>query len=317
MKSLYYLITLALLGATLAGCGKPTLPPSGFAAKAELSPDSLRIGDVVTLTLTARHPAGSVVKFPTLGRNNEVVVRGRAVDTTVLTEEVLETEEIFQLTSLRVGNWLITSDPAVCILADGSEKAQALPEITLLVETLLNEDNKNKLSDIKGSVRQLSRVVWVTLLIIVIAVLAGVITLYFMKNPKAIIGSEPIIPPHVKARMSLSDLKETAWEPEPFFVELSLILRTYLEDRFELNAPESTTEEMAHKLKQDPSLTGKNSATLQQFFTQADLVKFAQADAKQDVMQSAFDTVEQFVSQTEPREDLPQESAKNSKKEAI
>jgi len=51
-------------------------------------------------------------------------------------------------------------------------------------------------------------------------------------------------------------------------------------------------------MSSDTRLEFKEQQTLRNFMTQADLVKFARADAQQDVMQNAFATVEQFVEQT-------------------
>ena len=286
----------------LNGCEKPTLPESGFGAKTELSKTDMNVGDVVTLTLTARHPTGSAVKFPIPGKGKEIVVRGRSVDTTELTEGILETEEIYQLTSLRTGNWMALSNSvAVCTLADGTEKIQALPALTLHVQSTLTDDNINSLSDIKPPTKtplKISPKLWVPLLIALLALLAGLITLLFMKRSKESTESERIIPPHIKARTALASLKEQPWVPEPFFVDLSLILRTYLEDRFNLNAPESTTEELAGKLNHDPRLALKEQNKLREFCVQADLGKIARASAENDVVRTAFSTVETFVEQT-------------------
>jgi len=307
---------LILLGLFfLTGCGKPTLPEGGFAAKATLSEQQLKIGDITTLTFTARHAAGSVVKFPVPGKGKEVVVRGRSSDTTELAEGILQTEEVYYLTSLRTGNWLITTNLAVCTFSDGSKKAQAFPPLTLNAQSSLDETNINSLSDIKGLAKpplQISPIIKVVMLIALLALLAGLITLLFIRKAKKSTSAEPDLPAHIKALTALSALKETPWMPEPFFVELSLILRTYLENRFDLNAPESTTEELAGKLNHDDRLTLKDQNTLREFFIQADLVKFARAGAEKDVMRTAFNTVETFVEQTKEADQEEKEAKEAS-----
>jgi hypothetical protein len=311
-------ILVVILAVILTGCEKPTLPEGGFAAKASLSEQQIKVGDITTLTFTARHEAGSVVTFPVPGKGKELVVRGRSGDTTELADGILQTEEIYYLTSLRTGNWLITTNAAVCTFADGSKKAQALPPLTLDVQSSLDENNKNSLSDIKGPIKpplQISPILWVLSVIAILALLGGLITLLIMKKGEKSAKSEPDLPAHIKALTALSALKERPWMPEPFFVDLSLILRTYLEDRFSLNAPDSTTEELAGQLNHDTRLTLKDQNTLREFFVQADLVKFARAGAEKDVMRTAFSTVEEFVNQTTEEEHLPQENAKNSKNE--
>jgi hypothetical protein len=288
----------------LAGCGKPVepLPPDRFTAQAVLSTNAILVGDSVTLTLTARHPAGSTVTFPTIGNGKEIAVRGRSQDSKKLSESVLETEESYQLTSFRIGDWNLATNPAVCSWTNGVEKTQALPELTLHVQSSLNETNATKLSDIKDIVKpplRLSRILPVVLAVALLALIAGLITLLLLRKKKqTALQAAPPLPPHVIARQALENLKAKGWSPEPFFTELSRILRTYLEDRFDLNAPESTTEELTRSMAHDGRLNIKEQQTLRNFMTQADLVKFARAGAEKEVMQTAFSTVAQFVDQT-------------------
>lgn len=297
----------------LAGCGKPVepLPPEGFVAQATLSTNTILVGDPITLTLTARHPAGSTVHFPNIGNGKEVAVRGRASSNRELSKSILESEEIYQLTSFRVGDWQITTNPVVCTFSGGTQKMQALPELVLHVQSSLNATNATKLSDIKDIVKpplRLSLKLWVPLLIALIALIAGIATLLLLRKPRSAEQAEPPQPPHIIARQALTALRGKQWVPEPFFTELSLILRTYLENRFNLNAPESTTEELTRSMASDTRLELKEQQTLRNFLTQADLVKFARADAEQEVMQNAFGTVESFVEQT--KEEPPQEEKK-------
>ena len=305
-----YLLILLVL----TGCGKPVepLPPGGFVANTVLSTNTLLVGDPVTLTLTARHPAGSTITFPNVGNGKEVTVRGRASSNRELSKTILESEEIYQLTSFRVGDWPLTTNPVVCAFSDNTQKMQALPELVLHVQSSLNATNATKLSDIKDIVKpplRISRKLWVPLLIALLALIAGIATLIFLNKPRTILQMTPPIPPHLIARQALAALRNKPWMPEPFFTELSLILRTYLEKRFDIKAPESTTEELARSMSSDTRLELKEQQTLRDFLTQADLVKFARAGAEQDVMQNAFATVESFVEQTKEEPVEPQKEA--------
>jgi hypothetical protein len=60
-----------------------------------------------------------------------------------------------------------------------------------------------------------------------------------------------------------------------FYVELTDILRRYIESRFELKAPEMTTEEFLANIRDFSDLKYEHKNLLREFLQQADLVKFA------------------------------------------
>ena len=55
-------------------------------------------------------------------------------------------------------------------------------------------------------------------------------------------------------------------------MELSDVVRTYLENRFDMRAPELTTEEFLESVSDSPDLTRDHQTLLRQFLRQADLV---------------------------------------------
>ncbi len=64
-------------------------------------------------------------------------------------------------------------------------------------------------------------------------------------------------------------------EMDAFFVQLSGIVRRYLELRFGLRSPELTTEEFVEELANSPDLVRSHQTLLREFLNRADLVKFA------------------------------------------
>ena len=87
------------------------------------------------------------------------------------------------------------------------------------------------------------------------------------------------VPPHVKALRALQRLhaasRTTRGEIESFYVEVSQVLRVYLEERFALCAPERTTEEFLRELEGGDQLAKDHRTELERFLSQCDLVKFA------------------------------------------
>ncbi|WP_167546727.1 DUF4381 family protein [Stieleria maiorica] len=90
---------------------------------------------------------------------------------------------------------------------------------------------------------------------------------------------------------------------DEFYVGLSYILRKYIEDRFEMRAPELTTEEFLSSIGQSPDFSTDHQSLLREFLRQADLVKFARAQPSRDEIARAIDHVERFLEET--RENAP------------
>lgn len=94
-----------------------------------------------------------------------------------------------------------------------------------------------------------------------------------------------------------------AAEIEQFFVAISAIVRRYLEDRFDLRAPELTTEEFLSLAGSASDLSSDHQTLLQQFLRQADLVKFAGIQASREEVELSRDLAIRFLEET--RENAP------------
>ncbi len=83
-----------------------------------------------------------------------------------------------------------------------------------------------------------------------------------------------------------------------FYERISSILRHYIEDRFELHAPERTTEEFLAELRFTEVLPSSDKGVLEEFLTHCDLVKFARHDPTTEQIQRTFDLVKDFIERT-------------------
>jgi len=89
------------------------------------------------------------------------------------------------------------------------------------------------------------------------------------------------------SRLSADTLRD-AEAVQAFFVELSDIVRHYLEDRFSLHAPELTTEEFLDVAATSPDLNSEQKSFLRDFLRRADQVKFARHIPDNTTMQEAL-----------------------------
>ena len=87
-----------------------------------------------------------------------------------------------------------------------------------------------------------------------------------------------------------------------FYERISGILRHYIEDRFNLHAPERTTEEFLAELQSTNVLAASDKDVLGEFLTHCDLVKFARHDPTAEQIQRTFDLVKDFIERTKSDE---------------
>jgi len=130
----------------------------------------------------------------------------------------------------------------------------------------------------------------------------------FARRTRPAPPSVPVAPPHQRALDALRELSARGLpergEVETYFVELSEILRHYLEERFGLRAPEQTTEEflaaVSHTDAGRRAIQAAHRDLLRDFLTRADLVKFARDMPGADECSVAGDGAERFVLDTIP-----------------
>ena len=107
----------------------------------------------------------------------------------------------------------------------------------------------------------------------------------------------------------------TATEIDVFFVKLSGIVRRYLEDRFELRAPELTTEEFLESVSDSYVLSADHQQLLREFLRQSDLVKFAGFVPTSNDVESSIHAARRFLEET--RENAPMISLDQQEGEVV
>ena len=110
----------------------------------------------------------------------------------------------------------------------------------------------------------------------------------------------PPPPPDARARIRLQEALQWIDQPERFCTVVSEILRTYLEERFGLRAPERTTEEFLAELQTSGSLDLRHKQVLADFLTRCDLVKFAQANPGRPELEELHGVALRVVTETIP-----------------
>lgn len=138
---------------------------------------------------------------------------------------------------------------------------------------------------------------------LVIGLLWGIKTWLANIKAKKSAPPPPPEPAHLWAWRQLEALvaqqKQGELSNENIVNQLSLILRVYIEKRFDIHAPEQTTEEfLAQGLKTHGGLS-THAEVIEQFLEYADLIKFAGQSAKIEDVQQGFDFLKQFIEMTQ------------------
>jgi hypothetical protein len=176
---------------------------------------------------------------------------------------------------------------------------------------LLNEPNTaqlpagagtNGLADIRPPVEIPSLWLWFWLAVAAVLLIVVCFVLWrLLKRKRQTIPPIIYVPAHVRARQRLQEALALIDQPKPFCFAVSDTLRVYLEERFELRAPERTTEEFLHELQDAAILSPSQKSSLAEFLTRCDLVKFAKYEPVRDELQSLFDSASRLIDETEPR----------------
>lgn len=134
--------------------------------------------------------------------------------------------------------------------------------------------------------------------IVIALVVAGVLLSMWRKaqarRPKA-----PPVPPHVRARQKLDAALLLIGDPRAFCIAVSDAIRVYLEERFQLRAPERTTEEFLRDLQKTSALTASQKASLAAFLEQCDLVKFAKFEPPESLLREMHESALRLVHETQ------------------
>jgi hypothetical protein len=156
---------------------------------------------------------------------------------------------------------------------------------------------------------------YVVLIIIFTVIIATVLFLlawHLLKKKKRVVPGFklPPKPAHQLAYEALSALKAknlpAARKIKEYYIELSDIVRRYIESRFNIRAPEMTTEEFLSSLRSSSDWTGIHKNLLKEFLEHCDMVKFARYGPTSDEIDKSFNAAWRFVDETKPVEAEPE-----------
>lgn len=323
MKSgILYVVLIVLLSGSLQ-----QLKAQQVTVKASIDSTNILIGDQIKLILEIEKPKNMDVQFPlipdTLGAGIEVVQR-LPVDTLKL--ENKEREKLSQsyfITSFDSGVHQIPSFFFKLkfdrMLDSVATKALAFQVFTMKIDTTKGP------VDIKPPYSAPVSLKEVTPYILGIILIAAILffIFYYIKWKKKNVPlfrkpEKPLEPAHIIALRELDRIKaQKLWQSEKikqYYSEVSDTVRTYIENRFDIQAMEQTSAETIGVFKQSKELIdGTSLDQIQHILSLADLVKFAKYKPLPDDNNLTLMNAYFFVNQTKKAEiKTPEKSVNES-----
>ncbi|WP_276088710.1 hypothetical protein [Pedobacter sp. JY14-1] len=255
---------------------------------AKLDKASILMGDQTVLRLTASVPKGTELSFPLLTdtlSSKVLVVLAGPTDTTVDKSGARLLSRSYVITAFEPGVQVV---PAQTFRSgDKTFTTEALP----LEVKGVAVDTTKAIYDIKQPISvSYTFIDWLRdnwhWLVIGLAVFALLVVFWLYRKklmrekPVVVQKAEPEKPAHELALEQLQALDgRNLWqqgEVKGYYIELTDIIRLYVERRYGIHAQEQTTDEILKSLE-GKELPGASRTSLRELLVQADLVKFAKA----------------------------------------
>ncbi|MBN2578058.1 MAG: hypothetical protein JXB10_03625 [Pirellulales bacterium] len=271
-----------------------------------VSPAKARLSDEPVLTLTTDAAAGVKVEKTPFGErlgSFKIVKCREPLPKTRNGREIKQ--RIFTLEPTAVGRHVI--DPIDVTFIDkrpgGDQKIQTLETKPLTVQvTSVRGEETPKLSDLRGAAAPVALPwtvpAWLGILIVLLLVGGGAAVWFTrrQRREKALLAL--MLTPEDLARSELDELARSGLaerDVKQFYVELTGIVRRYIERTTGIRAPEQTTEEFLREIHCAKVYSDEVNRRLKDFLEAADLVKFAAHRPRREDIDESFRRAERFV----------------------
>jgi len=267
--------------------------------KGEYVTKKLTIGDPVEILLTTKYPDGTALSEPFVDslepfmiidqQNQLVQEKGFAINTYTIKLVPFSTGQ------LKVPSFKFLHREGEVIDTVSSN------EVLLLVASVMPE-NMEDINDIKRAIEYPNFLPLIIAAAFIVAALLSYLAYRFVRKlRKARAVTRPLPPPWAEAIAALDNIPKDDWLArglfKKYYYAISEILKHYLERRFEFNAAEQTTTEIAACLKM---LRIPQHEEFNGFFTRADMVKYAKYVPPQTEMSTAVDAAKELISRSRP-----------------
>jgi hypothetical protein len=272
-----------------------------------LDPPEIPFHKQTRFTITVDAPAAADVKIPHMvGKFGGLEVYGQPnFTTTALDNDRKQVTETYVLDPILTGDYPISP---VTVVVDGEAITVASPAVRVRDLTPEEQEEAERFVSAAEPV-DLPLPLWrrweFWALVSLLAVALAGLVWWFARRRQRVMRAAPPLPPWEVAYQRLRELDERklpqAGRSNLYYVELSSILRHYIEDCFSVHAPEQTTPEFLAEASNKHVFSEEQQRLLASFLRHCDRVKFARYDPTVDEMDRSFAEVLRFVDETKPK----------------
>ena len=255
----------------------------GFlSVKAEVNKATITIGERIEYRVTITHDGSVQILSPVEAPKEEPFEVKEVHDIFEKQGKLTVEGKRFVVTTYELGEFILEPVAIQYRLAGGEPKTIQTNRLFITVKSIDSSAKpKTDIRNVKGALGLKRRWGWLGWVLVFFITLAGGIYFWWLKKQRlqaADRAEEPKLSPEDQALFELNRLFDSdlirRGKMKEYFLEMSEILRRYLERRFEISAIESTTSEILRDLKSreiPPSLREK----IQNVLESTDFVKFA------------------------------------------
>ena len=281
------------------------LPPGqAIVVEAELDKSTMYLGEDARLKVTAVYRDDVTVEFPSELRLPDGVelVNSGGTDREEISGGIVEETRWYDLTTNIPGNYVV---PGVTITYqdEDGEHDYVTGAMTLkVVRTVENVDELETIRDIKPP-KPIGKNYY-RLYVFVASVVCGVLIVYvirwFLKRRRLarVIEQKPT-PPNIQALEELRGIDELKLlkegREEEFIVEVSGVVRRYVERRFSVPTEKMTTDELLKRSEKGYYLGNECSVLIKEFLERCDAVKFAAHSPTGEECEAILDAAVDFI----------------------
>lgn len=278
---------------------------------ATINKDSILIGDQLNLRIEVQTNKNTRITWPTFSEELSTgieLLSIQPIDTITSEGDAISYIQDLTITSFDTGFYEIPAFNFPCFDQVDTSFYKSISNPLFLRVMTMEVDTTQAFKPIKGPIEQkytfAEALPMMGGFLLILAAAFAIYYFFFRKKnePLFTAKAKPRVPAHISALSNLETLKtKKLWQGgkfKEFYTELTDIFRVYIDERFEVDALEMTSDEIRDSLIPIKEIDKKLQDKISKSLTTSDLVKFAKLNPIPEENENNIAIMEAFVKDT-------------------